>query len=67
MKTTTQPLVRGRKAISFRRFIHRNISTGPPNRLLQQARQLAEQQPVPYSSEALRQDLQRVRDAWADC
>ncbi len=22
---------------------------------------------VPYSSEALRQDLQRVRDAWADC
>jgi hypothetical protein len=32
MKTTTQPLVRGRKAISFRRFIHRNISTGPPDR-----------------------------------
>jgi hypothetical protein len=22
---------------------------------------------IPYSSEALRQDLQRVRDAWADC
>ena len=32
-----------------------------------QARQTAEQQPVPYSSEALRQDLQRVRDAWEDC
>ena len=30
MKTTTQALVRGRKA--FRRFIHRNISTGPPDR-----------------------------------
>jgi hypothetical protein len=23
--------------------------------------------PIPYTSEALRQDLQRVRDAWADC
>jgi hypothetical protein len=22
---------------------------------------------IPYSTEALRQDLQRVRDAWADC
>jgi hypothetical protein len=22
---------------------------------------------IPYTSEALRQDLQRVRDAWADC
>jgi hypothetical protein len=22
---------------------------------------------IPYSSEALRQDVQRVRDAWADC
>jgi hypothetical protein len=30
------------------------------------ARQSAEQ-PVPYSSEALRQDLERVRDAWEDC
>jgi hypothetical protein len=26
-----------------------------------------EQQPVGYTSAALRQDLQRVRDAWADC
>jgi hypothetical protein len=32
-----------------------------------QARQSAEQQSVPYSSEALRQDLQRVRNAWTDC
>ena len=24
-------------------------------------------QTIPYSSAALRQDLQRVRDAWADC
>ena len=24
-------------------------------------------EPIPYSSEALRQDLQRVRDVWADC
>jgi hypothetical protein len=32
-----------------------------------QARQSREQQSVPYSSEALRQDLQRVRDAWVEC
>src|ERR1700675_3569433 len=31
-----------------------------------QVRQSAEQQSVPYSSEALRQDLQRVRSAWED-
>jgi hypothetical protein len=24
-------------------------------------------EPIPYSSEALRQDLQRVRDAWVEC
>jgi hypothetical protein len=24
-------------------------------------------EPIPYSSEALRQDLRRVRDAWAEC
>jgi len=23
--------------------------------------------PIPYSSEALRQDLRRVRDVWVDC
>jgi hypothetical protein len=34
---------------------------------LHQPRRSPEQQPVPYSSEALRQDLQRVRDAWSDC
>ena len=27
----------------------------------------SEKEPIPYSSEALRQDLQRVRDAWDDC
>ena len=27
----------------------------------------SEKEPIPYSSEALRQDLQRLRDAWADC
>jgi hypothetical protein len=24
-------------------------------------------EPIPYSAESLRQDLQRVRNAWADC
>jgi hypothetical protein len=32
-----------------------------------QPRRWPEQQPVPYSSEALRQDLERVGNAWADC
>jgi hypothetical protein len=27
----------------------------------------SEKEPIPYSSEALRQDLQRVRDVWAEC
>ena len=34
---------------------------------IHQPRQSPEQRPVPYSSEALRQDLQRVRTAWVDC
>jgi hypothetical protein len=36
-----------------------SLSTFPPSP--------SAKEPVPYSSEALRQDLQRVRDAWADC
>jgi hypothetical protein len=34
---------------------------------IHQPRQSPEQQPIPYSSEALRQNLQRVRNAWDDC
>jgi hypothetical protein len=34
---------------------------------IQQPRQSPEQQPIGYSSAALRQDLQRVRDVWEDC
>ena len=36
-----------------------------PSRIFQPRR--SPKEAIPYSSEALRQDLQRVRDAWADC
>jgi hypothetical protein len=34
---------------------------------IHQPRRSPEQPPIGYSSEAMRQDLQRVRNAWDDC
>jgi hypothetical protein len=52
--------------VAKRIFQKGSISMEPPSLLAFQPRS-SPKVAIPYSSEAMRQDLQRARDAWADC
>jgi hypothetical protein len=56
MPRATSPVIRMRKRSAMQ--LH-SLGTSRPSP--------SAKEPIPYSSEALRHDLQRVRDAWADC